>query len=239
MAVERLQKVISHAGLMSRRSAEELIRDGRVTIDGRTAILGDRCDPATAEVAIDGTPIPVAPGRVTYLLYKPVGVVSTSSDPEGRPTVVDLVPPTPRVYPVGRLDTDSEGLLLLSNDGTLTHRLTHPSFQVPKTYTVLAIGSMSDADAATLVSGVLLDDGPAAAVSARVLDRRHGKTLVEVVMAEGRNREVRRMFDAVDHPVERLVRTAIAHLVDRTLAPGTWRRLEPDEVRELYAAARS
>ncbi|HEY5684719.1 MAG TPA: pseudouridine synthase [Acidimicrobiia bacterium] len=239
MGVDRLQKVISHAGLMSRRAAEDLIRAGRITVDGTIAILGDRCDPEAAEVLVDGLPIPVAPGRVTYLVYKPPGVVSTASDPQGRPTVVELVPSDPRVHPVGRLDADSEGLLLLSNDGTLTHRLTHPSYQVPKTYVVLADGVVSDAAVAMLRSGVTLDDGPAAAVSARVLDRSRDRTLVEVVMTEGRNREVRRMFDAIGHRVIRLVRTAIAGLSDRTLKAGEWRLLEPDEVRSLYAAAGS
>ncbi len=137
----RLQKAISAAGLMSRRAAEELIGAGRVTIDGRVAVLGDRVDPVTSAVAIDGALIPVAPDLVTYLLYKPLGVISTSEDPHGRQTVVDLVPAEPRVWPVGRLDADSEGLILMTNDGTLTNLVTHPRYGVPKTYQVMFEGA--------------------------------------------------------------------------------------------------
>lgn len=126
MTVQRLQKAMANAGLMSRRAAEELIAAGRVTIDGRVAILGDRVEVDRHRVEVDGVPLPVSPSLVTYLIYKPIGVVSTASDPEGRPTVVDLVPAEPRVVPVGRLDADSEGLLLLSNDGELVLRVTHP-----------------------------------------------------------------------------------------------------------------
>ncbi len=237
MSVQRLQKLIAGAGLMSRRAAEDLIRQGRVTVDGRVARLGDRADPAEARVEVDGVPLPVAPDRVTYLVYKPVGVVSTASDPQGRPTVVDLVPATPRVHPVGRLDADSEGLLLLTNDGELTHRVTHPRFGVTKTYSVVVDGRMSPAETRKLVDGVELEDGPARARSARLLDVTADRSLVEVVMNEGRNREVRRMMAALGHPVRTLVRTAIGPIRDRRLAPGTWRILDPREVAALYAAS--
>lgn len=233
----RLQKAMSAAGLMSRRKAEELIAAGRVSVGGRAAVLGDRVDPDSERVEVDGIPIPVAPGLVTYLLNKPPGVVSTASDPHGRPTVVDLVPTEPRVWPVGRLDADSEGLLLVSNDGELTQRVTHPSFGITKTYLALVEGSPGVAALRRLVEGVDLDDGPARALSARMVDRTGSRTLVEVVMVEGRNREVRRMAEAVGHPVVRLVRTAIGPLHDPGLKPGTWRRLGPEEVAALYRAA--
>lgn len=237
MTVERLQKIISHAGLMSRRAAEELIRAGRVTVDGRVAVLGDRADADLVDLRVDGIPVPVAPDRITYLIYKPVGVVSTADDPHGRRTVVDLVPATRRVYPVGRLDADSEGLLLVSNDGTLTQAVTHPSFGVTKTYTVMVRGRVSESTVRRLRSGVELDDGPARPLAVKLLDRRADESLVEMVMGEGRNREIRRMMAAVGHDVMRLVRTAIGPLADRRLKPGEWRALATDEVARLYAAA--
>ena len=231
----KVHKAISDAGLMSRRAAEELIRQGRVTVDGHGVTLGQRVDPETAVVAVDGRRIPVAPGRVTYLLNKPLGAISTASDTHGRTTVVDLVPSEPRVWPVGRLDADSEGLLLVSNDGELTNIVTHPSHGVTKTYTVLVKGQASNTAVRSLGEGVELDDGPAAAASARVLDRRPDATLLEIVMNEGRNREIRRMCAAVGCPVDRLVRTAIGPIKDRTLKPGEWRFLEPSEIALLYA----
>lgn len=220
---------------MSRRAAEELIAAGRVTVDGQPASIGDRVDPDTQRVAVDGHQIPIRPGRITYLLYKPTGVISTADDPHGRPAVVDLVPPEPRVYPVGRLDADSEGLLLLTNDGDLANLVTHPRHGITKTYTVLVHGA-SGKWVDRLAQGVELDDGPAAAVSARVVDSLGDKTLVEMVMGEGRNREIRRMIAAVGLDVERLVRTAIGPIVDRGLAPGTWRQLDNAEVEAIYAA---
>ncbi|MDH3518311.1 MAG: rRNA pseudouridine synthase [Acidimicrobiia bacterium] len=233
----RLQKAMSQAGLMSRRAAEELIREGRVTVDGRVAVLGDRVDPTVGRVEIDGIPMPVAPDLVTYLINKPLGVISTSDDPQGRETVLQLVPADVRVWPVGRLDADSEGLLLLSNDGELTHRVTHPSFGVTKKYVALVEGLPSQSEVARLVAGLELDDGPAAAHRARVVDSSRGRTLIEVEMGEGRNREVRRMFDVLGYPVSRLVRVAIGPLMDRSLAPGAWRQLAVAEVRSLYEAA--
>lgn len=189
------------------------------------------------QVEVDGIPLPVKPGLVYYLLYKPTGVVSTTDDPQERPTVVDLVPASTRVYPVGRLDVDSEGLLLLTNDGMLTERLTHPRFGVTKTYLVEAGGAVGSKALSRLLTGVELEDGPARAVTAKVVERGHASTLVEVVMIEGRKREVRRMFDSVGHPVRRLVREAIGPLRDRALAPGDWRELSTAEVRSLYEAA--
>jgi 23S rRNA pseudouridine2605 synthase len=194
-------------------------------------------DPETAWVEVDGVALPIKPDLVHYLLYKPVGVVSTTDDPQGRPTVIDLVPAGTRVYPVGRLDADSEGLLLLTNDGALTERVTHPRYGITKTYLVEIDGSIGPRALARLTAGIDLDDGPARAVGARLVGEGRTRALVEVTMTEGRKREVRRMFDAIGHPVRRLVREAIGPIRDRGLKPGEWRDLSVAEVRSLYAAA--
>ncbi len=208
-----------------------------MTVNGAVAGVGHKADPETDTVEIDGIPLPVKPGLVHYLLYKPPGIISSAADPQGRPVVTGLVPPEPRVFPVGRLDAASEGLLILTNDGELTNQLTHPRFGVEKTYKVLVSGLPTAAALRRLTEGVDLDDGPARAVRAKVLDRHGDRALVEVVMGEGRKREVRRMCAAVGHPVERLVRTAIGPLRDTQLRPGTWRSLTIEEVRSLYEAA--
>lgn len=236
-ARERLQKAISAAGLMSRRAAEDLIAAGRVTVNGRVARLGDRVDAALDRVEVDGIPMPVAPEHVTYLLYKPPGVVSTASDPEGRPTVVQLVPDTPRVVPVGRLDYESEGLLLLTNDGDLVNAVTHPGFGVTKTYLVEVSGQPGPAALRQLKEGIELEDGVARAIDARLVARSSKRAQLELVMGEGRNREVRRMLEALGYPVLKLVRVAIGPLRDKTLRPGSWRQLGNGEVRKLYLAA--
>ncbi len=235
--IERLQKLIARSGLASRRHAEAMIAAGRVRLNGRVARLGDRADPERDEILVDGVPLPVAPGLVTYLLAKPRGVVSTAADPEGRPTVVELVPAHPRVFPVGRLDTDSEGLILLTNDGDLALRVTHPRYGVEKTYVAWVAGRPGRRTLARLMAGVELEDGVARAIRARVLDALGEEAMVEVVVGEGRNREVRRLLAAVGYPVRRLVRTAIGPVRDRRLRPGGWRRLEITEIRALYAAA--
>ncbi|MGH8927384.1 MAG: pseudouridine synthase, partial [Acidimicrobiia bacterium] len=188
-------------------------------------------------VEVDGTPLPVAPGLVTYLLYKPPGVVSTVNDPEGRPTVVDLVPDAPRVVPVGRLDYESEGLMLMSNDGELILRVTHPRFGMAKTYVATVAGNPSSRSLRQLTVGIGLDDGVARARRVRLIQAAPGRSMIELVMTEGRNREVRRMLTAIGHPVERLVRTKIGPISDRKLGAGEWRRLEPTEVAQLYKAA--
>jgi pseudouridine synthase len=222
---------------MSRRRAEDLIRRGRITIDGRIAVLGDRGDPESTAIAIDGVPLPMRPGLVYMLVYKPRDVISTAHDPEGRATVISLVDVGTRVYPVGRLDADSEGLLLLTNDGTLTNLITHPRNQVPKTYVARVPGRPKPVALRQLAEGIELEDGLARAVSSRVLDTHSDESLIEVVMAEGRKREVRRMFDAIGHPVVRLVRVAIGPIRDSRLAPGDSRALTLDEVRSLYSSA--
>ncbi|MGH8992283.1 MAG: pseudouridine synthase [Acidimicrobiia bacterium] len=233
---ERLQKVLARCGFGSRRACEELIEDGRVTVNGEVATLGRRVDPESDRVEVDGVPVPAAPGLVYYLLNKPAGVVTTASDPEGRPTVVDLVPATPRVFPVGRLDYETEGLLLLTNDGVLAQGLSHPSRGVEKEYLAEVEGLPGKAALRRLRDGVDLDDGPTAPARVRVAQRLPQGAALEIVIHEGRNRQVRRMCEAVGHPVRRLVRTRIGPLVDRRLPPGRWRALEPSEVRGLYIA---
>lgn len=233
----RIQKAIANAGLMSRRAAEEAIADGRIRVDGRVAILGDRVDVDVQNLTLDGTPVPVAPDLETHLLYKPVGVISSASDPRGRETVVDLITSDKRLFPVGRLDADSEGLILVSNDGELTNRVTHPRFGITKTYLALVSGVPGSRQIRRLSEGVELEDGPARAQSARVVETSsEDRALVEVIMVEGRNREVRRMFEAIGHQVERLVRTAIGPIRDPDLRPGEARKLAPSEVRKLHEA---
>jgi 23S rRNA pseudouridine2605 synthase len=230
---ERLQKVLAQAGLGSRRACEQLVAAGRVRVNGRVATLGDRADPEHDRVEVDGVVIGVRPGLVHYLLNKPQGVVTTASDPQGRPTVLGLVPSEPRVFPVGRLDSDTEGLLLLTNDGDLAHRLTHPSFGIDKEYLANVEGSPTRGAVRRLREGVELDDGPTAPARVSVV----GDHLLRITIHEGRNRQVRRMCEAVGYPVRRLVRLRVGPVADRGLAPGEWRALTQDEVRALERAA--
>jgi 23S rRNA pseudouridine2605 synthase len=234
MEPERLQKVLAAAGYGSRRVCEELIGDGRVTVNGEVAVLGRRVDAEVDRIEVDGTPVPVRPGLVHYVLNKPRGVVSTAKDTHGRPTVVDLVPAEPRVYPVGRLDADTEGLLVLTNDGDLAQLLTHPRHGVEKEYLAhVDNGRVSAGALRRLRDGIELDDGLTAPAS--VSQPESG--VLRITIHEGRNRQVRRMCDAVAHPVLRLVRLRIGPLSDRRLGPGEWRPLTVAEVRGLYDAA--
>lgn len=227
---ERLQKVLAACGWGSRRVCEEMIAAGRVTVNGEVAVLGRRVDPERDRVAVDGAPVGTRAGLVYYLLNKPAGVVTTASDTHGRPTVVDLVPPSPRVFPVGRLDLDTEGLLLLTNDGDLAHWLTHPSHGVDKEYLVEVDGGrVAPGALRALRTGVDLDDGPTA--PATVSQPSPG--VLRLTIHEGRNRQVRRMCEAIGHPVRRLVRVRIGPLNDHTLRPGTWRELTSAEVKAL------
>jgi 23S rRNA pseudouridine2605 synthase len=231
-AGEKLQKVLAARGVASRRVVEEMIASGRVSVNGELARLGTRVERDHDLIEIDGALVSVRPGLVHYLLNKPAGVVSTARDPHGRPTVVDLVPRQPRVHPVGRLDADTEGLLLLTNDGELTHRLTHPSFGVEKEYVVQLDGRLSPGELRRVREGLVLDDGPTA--PARASQPEPG--LVRLTIHEGRNRQVRRMFDALGHPVIRLVRVRIGPITDRRLPVGSWRPLTDDERRALEQA---
>jgi 23S rRNA pseudouridine2605 synthase len=231
---ERLQKVLARAGFGSRRACEELIAAGRVSVNGEPAGLGRRVDPGTDRIEVDGVPVPVRPGLVYYLLNKPRGVVTTAHDPQGRRTVLDLVPAEPRVFPVGRLDYDTEGLLLLTNDGDLAHCLAHPSRGVEKTYLAEVAGAPGRAVLRRLREGVDLEDGRTAPARVRLAQATGGGAALEIVVHEGRNRQVRRMCEAVGHPVRRLVRTRLGPLADRDLSPGRWRELRAAEVRALY-----
>lgn len=229
---ERLQKVLAATGWGSRRSCEELIAEGRVTVNGEVAQLGRRVDPETDRIEVDGAPVGVKPGLVYYLLNKPTGVITTAKDTHGRRTVVDLVPSEPRVFPVGRLDVDTEGLLLLTNDGDLAHRITHPSHGVAKEYLVHVRGRVSPGELRQLREGVELDDGPTAPAEAS----QPQPGVVRLTIHEGRNRQVRRMCDAIGHPVLRLVRTRIGPITDRSLRPGDYRELSTGERRALAEA---
>jgi 23S rRNA pseudouridine2605 synthase len=211
-----------------------MIRDGRVSVNGRVATLGDKADLDNDEISVDGAVISVMPDAVTYLLNKPAGTVSTVDDPQGRPTVVSLVPARPRVFPVGRLDFDTEGLLLLTNDGAMTHRLTHPSHGVEKEYLAHVEGSPKPGELRMLRRGVELEDGVTAPAQAALVS----DGLVRLTIHEGRNRQVRRMCAAVGHPVIRLVRTRIGPLVDHQLEPGQWRTLSAAEVIALQKSVK-
>ncbi len=231
----RLQKVLAGAGVGSRRVCEDLIAAGRVNVNGKRAQLGDKVDPETAEIYVDGDRV-VADTNLVYLAFnKPRGVVSTMSDEKGRQSVADFVERLPqRVYHVGRLDADSEGLLLLTNDGDLANRLMHPSYGVSKTYLAEVSGTIPRGLRKRLTQGVELEDGPARADDFRVVDSTPRTALVEIVLHEGRKHIVRRMLDEVGHPVNRLVRTAIGPVKLGDLRVGRWRRLTASEIAGLF-----
>ncbi len=236
-ATQRLQKVLAAAGVGSRRACEEYIAAGRVTVDGRRAALGDKVDAETAVIHVDGDRIVTNTSMVYLAMNKPRGVVSTMADERGRTAVADLLGHMPqRVFHVGRLDADSEGLLLLTNDGTLAHRLTHPSFGIAKTYLCEVRGPVPRAVGRRLREGVELDDGPVRVDGFRVVDTVGGAALVEVVIHEGRKHIVRRLLEESGHPVSRLVRTAVGPVRLADMRPGRTRRLSSAEIAALYRA---
>ena len=239
----RLNKILSTAGIASRRAADELIRQGRVEVNGRVVTeLGSQADPAADDIRVDGRRLRRAPPERRYLLvYKPRGVVSTRTDPQRRPTVIDLAAArgyAGYLYPVGRLDFESEGLLLLTNDGDFAERVTHPRYELDRTYEVEVEGVPDDRDLDRLRRGVEVDGRrtrPASARLIRVLSGKHGpRALIELTLKEGRNRQVRKMCDAIAHPVNRLRRTRIGPIADRRLKPGQIRELSQAEVRALF-----
>jgi 23S rRNA pseudouridine2605 synthase len=233
MPEERLQRALARAGLGSRRTCEELIARGAVRINGALATLGDRVDPARDDVMVDGIRVNLDP-EIRYLkLNKPAGVLTTMRDERGRRDVRAFLPPGPRVFPVGRLDRDTEGLLLLTNDGDLANRLLHPSFGIEKEYLAEVRGTPTTAALARLRVGVELDDGPARVRSVRIVDARGERAQLSLVMTEGRKREVRRLLATVELPVARLVRLRIGPVRLGGLRPGEVRALSAEEVLAL------
>lgn len=231
----RLQKVLAAAGVGSRRICDQLIAEGRVTVDGQVAILGARVDPQTAVIHVDGTRIPTRSEHVVLALHKPRGVASAMSDARGRPCVGDYVADrSERVFHVGRLDVDTEGLLLLTNDGELANRISHPSHGVAKTYVATVAGRVDPGLRVRLRRPVELDDGPVTVDHCRVVDTAEERSVVEVTLHEGRNRIVRRLFEALGHPVQRLVRTQVGPVRLRGLASGQLREVTGKELQSLY-----
>ncbi len=239
----RLQKFLARSGVGSRRRCEELMLDGLVEVDGEVVTrLGTKVDPRTAVVRVDGRRLPPVSPHVYLVLNKPRGVVSTMSDPEGRRHLGDLVADREeRLFHVGRLDTDTTGLILLTNDGDFANRMAHPSFEVDKTYVAEVDGEVTRATLERLRAGITLEDGPVRATAARLVTvgegNASGRSIVEVVLHEGRNRIVRRMLDAVGHPVRRLTRTAIGPIALSGLRPGQLRELSGDELGSLLDLA--
>jgi pseudouridine synthase len=231
MGADRLQKLVAAAGLCSRREAETWLREGRVRVNGDLAQLGDRADPACDRISVDGQPLALPRTTLTLLLNKPPGVLSTCHDTHGRPTVLDLLPPELRrgLHPVGRLDADSRGALLLSNDGDLTLRLTHPRYGHRKTYQVWVEGWPRPATLERWRAGVPLDGLPSQPVELHRLRHHRGATLLELVLREGRNRQIRRTAEILGHPVLDLRRIAVGPLQLGDLAEGSWREVEPGE----------
>ena len=233
----RLAKYLAHAGVASRRAAERLIEEGRVSVAG--AVVRDPArdvgsGAARPQVSIDGSPLGAPPERVVYLLNKPPGVLSTARDPQGRATVVELVEERRRLYPVGRLDADTAGLILLTNDGELAHRLTHPRFEVPKTYRARLAGRPPERALRALREGITLEDGPTAPAQVRQV----GHEQIEITIREGRNRQVRRMCEAIGHPVLELERVRMGALELGQLPVGGHRRLSAREVESLLSSER-
>ncbi|MDR1189535.1 MAG: rRNA pseudouridine synthase [Bifidobacteriaceae bacterium] len=235
----RLQKILSEAGVASRRGSEALIEAGRVEVDGiRVRELGIKVDPAKRRIEVDGLLVETDPSKITLALNKPKGVVSTMDDPEDRPTLATLVESRPeRLFHVGRLDRDSEGLILLTNDGALANALSHPSHEVPKTYLATVEGRVRPGVGRQLREGVELDDGFAQVDSFRLIDAIPGYTQVELTLHSGRNRIVRRLFGAVGYRVTRLVRTRVGNITLGELRPGRWRVLAGPELAALKKAA--
>jgi 23S rRNA pseudouridine2605 synthase len=237
---ERLQKIIAAAGIASRRTAEQYIQQGRVSVNGKVVTrLGAKADPGKDEIRIDGRLIPTRVEKLYFALHKPAGYVTSLKDPEGRPVVTDLLRSVrERVYPVGRLDYDSEGLLILTNDGDFAHRLQHPRHEVPKTYLVKVRGSLSAKEVRLLQEGVELEDGVFVPDNVRPEKTNPKSSWFQIVVSEGRNRVIRRAFDALGHPVQRLIRIAVVNLMLGDLADGEYRALTRREIEVLTSLAR-
>ncbi|HSE92942.1 MAG TPA: pseudouridine synthase [Methylomirabilota bacterium] len=238
MATLRLNKILAQAGLASRRKADELIAAGRVAVNGAVVReVGTLADPARDRVEVDGRLVPTAVPLRYLLLNKPRGVLTSRSDPRGRAVVTDLVPAGTRLYPVGRLDADVEGALLLTNDGALTHRLLHPRYGLPRVYEAVVAGEVRRADVARWRRGVTLDDGPAVPAAVDLVHASARLSRLRLTFTEGRKHEVKRYCEALGHPVVRLRRVAFGPIVLGELPPGRWRALSPAEVSALRRAA--
>lgn len=234
----RLQKLLSQAGVASRRKAEELILAGRVSVNGSAAGLGDRADPESDRVAVDGRPLAAREEKVYLMLHKPRGVITTMNDEMDRRCVAELVRGVPeRVFPVGRLDRESEGLLLMTNDGEFANAMTHPSRRVPKVYRVTVRPGVAEEQLAAIETGMVIDGRKTAPARVRVLSQEPGRVVLEIVLREGRNREIRKMCEQLGLEVARLRRTAVGSLKLGMLAPGKWRPLTPEEIRRLRSEA--
>lgn len=231
---QRLQKILAQMGVASRRKSEELIIEGRVTVNGKTAIIGMKADPATDHIKVNGKMQPKLEPKVYLMLNKPRGVVTSLSDPEGKPTIKDFLKGVKqRVFPVGRLDYDSSGMLLLTNDGDFAHSLLHPSNKIPKTYIVKVKATIQESEMQQLRHGVRLKEGITAPAKVKQIRETSNNSWIEIIIYEGRKRQIRRMLEAVGHPVIRLKRTAIDAIKLGDLKIGSLRRLTQEEVKEL------
>jgi len=239
MKEERLQKILSRAGISSRRAAEKMIAEGRISVNGTVVVEpGTKADPLRDEIRLDGRLVSLETEKIYLALHKPKGYVTTLSDPQGRSIVTDLLGGlTTRVYPVGRLDYDSEGLLILTNDGEFAQRLQHPRYRIPKTYRVKVEGRPTKADLLALDNGIDLPDGRFAPTEVHVEKANPGSTWLTLTLTDGRNRVVRRAFDSIGHSVTRLIRVAVADITLSPLGEGAWRMLTPREVERLLMLA--
>jgi 23S rRNA pseudouridine2605 synthase len=231
---QRLQKIIADMGITSRRKAEEMIEEGRVTVNGKPAVIGMKADLLRDHIKVDGKLLVSPEKKVYYIFNKPRGVVTSLSDPEGRPTVNDFLRGIrQRVFPVGRLDYDSEGLLILTNDGEFTHAILHPSKKVPKTYIVKIKGVLEEEDIIKLRTGIRLDRSVTAPAKVKRLKKAENNSWIEMTIYEGKKRQIRRMLDRVGHPVIRLIRVRINGLEMGSLEPGSYRRITPAEMKKI------
>lgn len=239
MTEERLQKILSRAGIASRRAVEKMITEGRISVNGIvTTVLGHKADPQKDAIRVDGRLVCLETEKIYLVLHKPKGYVTTLSDPQGRPIVTDLLSGIAvRVYPVGRLDYDSEGLLILTNDGEFAQRLQHPRFGIPKTYRIKVEGRLAKGELKSLEKGIDLPDGKFLPAGMRIEKTNPGSTWVTLTLTDGRNRVIRRAFDAIGHSVTRLIRVAVADITLSPLGEGRWRTLTPGEVERLLTLA--
>lgn len=236
---QRLQKILASAGIASRRHSEDLIESGRVAVNGTVVTeLGSKADPEVDRITVDGIPLSLSTEKVYLALNKPGGYITSRRDPRRRRTVMDLVPDFPGLHPVGRLDYDTSGLLILTNDGDFTHALTHPRYGIAKTYQAMIQGRPSEMALNRLREGVVLDDGPTAPAVVHRLGSEGRAALIQITIHEGRNRQIRRMFEAIGFPVIRLQRTAIGPVYLRDIQMGNWRPLTQDEITALWTQSK-